>query len=224
MVKVKGSRRQASARETRRTVLAAATQLFVEQGFAATTIDEVAALAGVSRPTVFAVGNKAELFKLARDVAMAGDDEHLAVSQRESAQRVLNEPDPLACVALLALHVTEVQERYGPLDEVLRQAAGSDTTLAELWRTSEAQRLQGATLFVDALATRTALRRAQKDAIDVLWLLMAPDMYQRLVRDRGWSRPRYVSWLTETIADLLLPIPTAPAPEVEVESHGDNAP
>lgn len=204
MTAVKGSRRQASARETRRAVLAAATQLFVERGFAATTIDQVATSAGVSRPTVFAVGSKAQLLRLARDVAMAGDDEQLAVSQRESAQRVLTESDLRSSVALLALHVTGVQERYAPLDEVLRQAAGGDAELADLWRTSEAQRRQGATLFVDHLVSKTGLRRSREDSIDVMWLLMAPDQYQRLVRDRGWPRRRYLRWLTETISDLLL--------------------
>jgi AcrR family transcriptional regulator len=204
---VKGSRRQASARETRRAVLGGAAELFVERGFTATTIDEVAARAGVSRPTVFAVGSKAELLRLARDVTMAGDDEQLAVSQRESAQRVLSEPDPRSCVELLALHVTGVQERYGPLDEVLRQAAGVDAELADLWRASEAQRRQGAMLFVDALASKTGLRHQREDAIDVLWLLMAPDQHQRLVRGRGWSRRRYLRWLTETITDLLLTPP-----------------
>lgn len=221
VVTVKGSRRQASARETRRAVLAAAAQLFVERGFAATTIDEVATSAGVSRPTVFTVGSKAELLKLARDDAMAGDDEQLTVSQRESAQRVLTEPDPRSCVALLALHVTGVQERYGPLDEILRQAAGGDVELAALWQTSEAQRRQGATLFVDALADKACLRRSRAETIDVLWLLMAPDQYQRLVRDRGWSRSQYLRWLTETISDLLL---TPPALAPETEAREDRRP
>lgn len=211
MTDVKLGRRQAAARETRRAVLAAAAELFVERGYAATTINEVAARAGCSRPTVFAIGTKAELLRLARDIAMAGDDEHLAVSQRESAQRVLSEPDPRTYMELLAEHVTGVQERYGPLDEILRQAAGADAELAVLWRTSEAQRRQGATLFVDALANKTGLRHPREDAIDVLWLLMAPDQHQRLVGGRGWSRRRYLRWLTETLIDLLLSPPAAPS-------------
>lgn len=209
MGNVKGSRRQVSARETRRAVLTAAAELFVERGYATTTMDQVAARAGVSRPTVFAVGSKADLLRLARDVAMAGDDEQLTVLQRDSAQRVLSEPDPDTCLELLALHVAGVQERYGPLDEVLRQAAGVDTELANLWQTSEGQRRQGATLFIDALGRKAGLRRPRDEAIDVLWLLMAPDQRQRLVRSRGWSSGRYLRWLTETMADLLLEPPAA---------------
>ncbi|MDQ6642179.1 MAG: TetR/AcrR family transcriptional regulator [Actinomycetota bacterium] len=185
-------------------MLDAATDLFVEQGWSATTVDQIAARAGTSRPTVFALGSKARLLKLARDVAMAGDDEDLAVSQRQSAQRVLAEPDPERCLERLAMHVTGVVERYAPLDEVLRHAAHNDPELTELWRTSEAQRRTGARLFIDNLALKGRLNGSRSTMVDVLWLLMAPDQYCRLVRDRGWSRRRYVTWLAAAMAALLL--------------------
>lgn len=202
MEEVKGSRREQAAHQTRRQVLAVAAELFVTRGYVATTIDQVAAAAGVSRPTVFAIGNKAQLFALARDVAMAGDDDAAPVSQRESAQRVLGARDPHDLLALLAEHVTAVQERYGPLDEALHRGAGADPELAALWRTAESQRRQGAALFVGALA---ALAQPADDAVDTLWLLMAPDVHTRLVRIGGWSRRRYVAWLTRSLRALLLP-------------------
>lgn len=207
MDQVKPSRREESARATRRAVLLAATELFTTCGWRATTIDEVAARAGVSRPTVFAVGSKAQLFKQARDVAMAGDDTDLPVSQRESAQRVLQEEDPQRCLAAMAEHFTGMQERYGPLDAVLRQAAGADDELAELWRTSEQQRRTAAALFVDSLASKAPLAGPRDRMIDVAWLLMAPDTHTRLVRDRGWSRRAYASWLQTTLHALLLAPP-----------------
>ena len=75
-------RRQAHA--TRSAVLAAARELFLEQGYGATTVEQVAARAGVSKPTVFtAVGNKQTLLKVVRDVAMAGDDEPVTINERE---------------------------------------------------------------------------------------------------------------------------------------------
>jgi hypothetical protein len=118
---------------------------------------------------------------------------------RESAQRVVHEPDPRRLLALMAEHVAGVQERYSRLDEVLHSAADSDEELAELWRTSEAERRTGATLFLRALADRTPLALPEHEAIDVLWTLMAPDLHTRLVRDRGWSRQRYVDWLAHTL-------------------------
>lgn len=205
MADVKGSRREQAARETRRQVLAAAAELFVARGYVATTMEQVAAAAGVSRPTVFAVGSsKAQLFALARDVAMAGDDDAAPVSQRESVQRVLAAEDPDELLGLLAEHVVGVQERYGPLDEVLHRGAGADPDLAALWRTAEQQRRQGASLLVGALAGRSALAVATDDAVDTVWLLMAPDVHTRLVRDRGWSRDRYVAWLERSLRVLLL--------------------
>lgn len=193
------SRREEQARATRAAVLRAATELFVAQGYAATTMDQIATAARVSRPTVFAVGSKPRLLALARDLAMAGDDEQAPVSMRESAQRVLRESDPRRLVSLLAEHVAGVQERYSRLDEVLHSAADADEDLAELWRTSEAQRRTGATLFLRALADRTPLALSEQEAIDVLWTLMAPDLHTRLVRDRGWSRDRYVDWLAHAL-------------------------
>lgn len=198
------SRRTEQARATRRAVISAATELFLEQGYAATTIDQVATAARVSRPTVFAVGSKARLLALAREVAMAGDDEQVAVAQRESARRVLDEPDPVHLVQLLAEHVTGVHERYSRLDEVLHSAAGGDEELADLWRTSEEQRRVGAALFVGALSRSAPLALPEQEAVDVLWTLMAPDLHTRLVRVRGWSRERYVDWLGGALRALLL--------------------
>lgn len=204
MTAVKGSRRAESAQQTRRAVIAAAAALFVDRGYVATTIDDIAAAAGVSRPTVFSVGSKAQLLALARDVAMAGDDAPVAVTQRDSAQRVLGAPDTARLLELLAEHVTGVQERYGPLDEVLHRAADADPELEELWRRSEEQRRQGAAVFVEALAERAPLAVDPDEAVDALWLLMAPDVHTRLVRDRGWPRRRYASWLARAIGALLV--------------------
>lgn len=201
MAEVKRSRRDESARQTRRDVLSAAAELFVAQGWAATTVAQVAARAGVSRPTVFAVGSKATLLRLARDLAMAGDDEPVAVSDRDGVQQVLLEPDPREWCRLLAEHVAGVQGRYGALDEVLRRAAGADAELAELWTTSEEQRRRGAELFAGDLARKTAVRVG---ASDVLWLLMAADTRTRLVRDSGWDPAAYVDWLAESLEHLLL--------------------
>lgn len=201
---VKVPRRQEQARQTRRAVLECARDLFVAKGWEATTIDQIAAQAGVSRPTVFAVGSKAELLRLVRDLALAGDDEELTVSQRASAQQVLAEPDARRAADLLAEHVTAVVERYAPVDAVLRQAAGRDEELAALWRTSEEQRRTGAALFVHHLASSADLALPREQAVDVLWLLMAPDQYTRLVSDRGWPRRRFVAWLGSAIRALLL--------------------
>ena len=58
--------------ETRRAIVSAAARLFVAQGFGRTTIEAIAAEAGVGRNTVFSVGGKLDLLKLALDWAVVG--------------------------------------------------------------------------------------------------------------------------------------------------------
>ena len=197
-------RREASARETRRVVLQAAHTLFVRHGYAATTIDQIAELAQVSRPTVFAVGSKSALLKLARDIAMAGDDAPVAVSDRAGFQGILAEPDARESLRLFAAHVAAVARRYADLDEVLHRAAGSDPDLAELWQTGESQRRDAAGAVTDKLASKASLALAPQQAVDVLALLMAPSQYHQLVLVCGWAHDDYVDWLAVAMQRLLL--------------------
>lgn len=201
-------RRQEAARLTRRAILDAARELFVAQGYAATSIDQIAERAHVSKPTVFAsVGSKRDVLKILRDRALAGDDEPLPVPARPWVQEVLAEPNPQRTLRLYAHGAIQLQARYADLEEVLHAAAGADEELRDLWRTNEDERLQAAGLFVGNLLTKGALRagldRAQ--AIDILWLYMATDNFRRLVRERGWSLPRYEQWLGDTLCEQLLP-------------------
>jgi AcrR family transcriptional regulator len=145
--------RAQQAAATRKAVLDAARALFVEQGYGATTVDQIAARAGVSKPTVFtAVGNKQTVLSAVRDVAMAGDDETVSVVERPLAQRVLAEPDQRRSLQLLAEHITGLCRRYAEIDRVLSGAAGSgDVAIRGLWQTSEDQRLAGARIWAESL-------------------------------------------------------------------------
>jgi AcrR family transcriptional regulator len=212
MAEVKGAQRpytsalraeQATA--TRAAVIAAARELFLAQGYGATTVDQVAHRAGVSKPTVFtAVGNKATLLSAVRDVAMAGDDAPVAIADRPSAQQVVDEPDPHRAVELLAAVATGINSRYAEINEVVRGAAGTgEAALRELWETSEAQRLAGAWIWARALAAKGALRADEATTVDLLWLHLAPESYHRLVHVRGWSPERYQRWLAAGLAGLL---------------------
>ena len=187
--------RAQQAEATRRAVLDAARELFVAQGYGATTLDQIAARAGVSKPTVFsAVGNKQTVLSAVRDVAMAGDDEKLSMVERPLAEQIRHEPDARRAVQLLAGLFTGIGRRYARVDEVLRGAAHSgEPGLRELWQTSEDQRLTGARIWATALAGKGRFRDGVDvdTATDVLWLYMAPDQYHRLVHVRGWSDERF---------------------------------
>src|SRR5215210_1080881 len=104
--------RESQARQTRRQIVAAAGRLYADQGFAATTIDAIAAEAGVSRKTVFtSVGGKVALLKLAYDYALAGDDEPVPMIEREGLQTIIAQPDPYEQMRLFAEFVTGTGER-----------------------------------------------------------------------------------------------------------------
>lgn len=212
MAEVKGARRyssprrEAAARATRRAVIAAAHELFVTRGYAATTIDDIARAAQVSRPTVYTVGSKADLLKVVRDVAIAGDDDPVAVPDRPSVAAVLEAPDAVAALRLHARNVADIHVRVAEVDQVLRQAADTDPDLQQLWDDAERQRHDGATLIVDSLLDKGRLRAGldRDRAIDVLWLLMAPDHLARL-RRRGWDDADYATWIADTFVRQLLP-------------------
>lgn len=199
--------RTGRAQGTRRAVLTAARELFLERGYGATTVEEVAARAGVSKPTVFsAVGNKQELLRAVRDVAIAGDDEPIPVAQRTSATRIRESRTQEQAVALLADHLTGVARRYAPIHEVLRGAASTgQPELRELWAVEEQQRLTGARHWVEVLAAKGPVRDklTMDEASDQLWLLMAPDNYLRLVHERGWQESAYRCWLEHCIQTLV---------------------
>jgi AcrR family transcriptional regulator len=199
--------RDQQVQATRRAVLQAARQLFITQGFRATTIEQIAQQAGVSKPTVFnAVGNKQALLRAVRDVAIAGDDEPVPVARRPMTDRIRAEPDQRRAIELLAQHLSGVARRYAQINEVLHAAAdGGEEDLRQLWETEEDQRLTGARFWVDTLASKGPLRPGlgHADAVDVMWLLMSPDQYYRLVHRRQWSGQKYQRWLAASIAALV---------------------
>ena len=101
--------------------------MFLARGYAATTIDAIAAAARVSRRTVFnSVGGKVVLLRLAMEWAIVGDDEPVALAERPGVRAILAEPDPRRALALWAQMVVEVASRVAPVSEVLTAAADAD--------------------------------------------------------------------------------------------------
>ncbi len=195
--------RAQQAAASRAAVLAAAQRLFLSQGYGATTVDQIAREAGVSKPTVFsAVGNKVEVFATVRDVAMAGDDEQRSVTQGASVAAIAAAADLAGSIDAAARHVAQVNRRYRRLDAVLRNACGTDPAMRELLETAESQRLIGAGHLLDRLCSHGTLGLGRHRAQDTLWLLMAPDTYTRLVDERGWSEQEYCGWLSDEIGAM----------------------
>jgi AcrR family transcriptional regulator len=203
--------RDAQARRTRRRVLEAATALFLAHGFAGTTMRAVAAGAEVSVATVeLLFGTKVALLKAAIDVAIAGDDEPVAVLDRAWAGAARRAESASDVLALLADVLTAAQERSSGLVLAVFEGARADPTLAELAVRLTAQRRTTAQWVVDTLARCASV---EEDAVDTLWMLMDSAVYDRLVHRLGWTTDRYRDWFARSAARLLLhPVPLQEAP------------
>lgn len=202
------SGRRAQAARTRQAVLDAARELFLDQGYAATTIAAVAARAGVSGPTVYAAfGSKAGLLKQTIDVSLAGDDEPVAIANRPIYRWVTEAATQTELLRRLAVMETELNVRAAGLYDVLYRAADTEPELAELVATFEAQRLDGAERAVARLAGLGPLPAGRTKAAirDAIWLANEPVQYTLLVTRRGWSRARYQAWFIDALLGLLEP-------------------
>ncbi|CAA9216721.1 MAG: Transcriptional regulator, AcrR family [uncultured Acidimicrobiales bacterium] len=203
---VKGSTYRSNIRrgDAPRLVVAAARQLFSTKGYAATSIDEIAAEAGVARPTVFtAVGPKHVILKRVIDHALAGDDAPFAVADRPWFREALEEPEPARSLQLHARNLCWIAQRVGPLLRALEAAAAVDPQAAALWAEHQGQRREGMAIFAAALAAKTQLRVDEATVTDTLWALQ-PATYLRLVEDGGWSVDRYQRWLSDLFQRLFL--------------------
>jgi AcrR family transcriptional regulator len=195
------------ARRTRRRIVDAAAELFAEHGYAGTTIDAVATAAGVSRKTVFdSVGGKAQLMKLAYDLAIVGDDEPVPLADRPEMRAMLAEPDYGKRLAMYASLVVGIDRRLSSAWRAFEGAATSDPEAAKFYVAMVQQRRQAmreaAQMFADAGALRPDLD--VEVAADLMWFYNDPSLYDKLVRQRGWSVNRFQAWLAEALQVQLL--------------------
>ena len=200
--------RDEQARRTRRAIVTAAHDLFLAQGYAATTIDGIAAAAHVSRRTVFnSVGGKAALLKLAWDWAIVGDDEPVALADRPAIKAILAESDPRKALMLWVQTVTDVAARTTPLGEVLAAAADLEPTAAQLIAETSRNRMVGATVFIRYLASLDGLAAGmtEQHAAELCWALTDGHLYRLLVTQRGWGTAGFSRWLSASLTAALLP-------------------
>lgn len=203
------SRRRRRAEARQHQALKVAEELFLDRGYAATTVAEVARRADVSPQTIYATfGGKRGLLRRLMDVRVAGDEEPVPLLDRDWYRHILTEPDPRRLLDRHATSVRQILDRVGPLIIVMRQAAATDPHLDADYRTDTRQRRYSTQRAVsDALAQRKALRPGldADTAADILWTLSSPECYEALVLERGWAPTAFENWLADTLAATLLP-------------------
>jgi AcrR family transcriptional regulator len=200
------TRKQLAAEETQRVVVEAASRLFLDRGYHATSIGRIAAEAGVAVQTIYnAVGSKRDLLSRVLDFAAAGERAPVRVPQfmREQAE---SEPDPRRIIAQLVEFWCGALPRTAPAFRIIREAAAADPEIATLERNRSAQRLHNYRQAAQLLADRNALRPGLTidDAAATIFAIGHPETYRVLVLDGHWDDEAWRTWAQATLEGALL--------------------
>jgi AcrR family transcriptional regulator len=199
------SLREAQIAQTEERIIAAATELFLENGYVPTTLEAVAKRAEVAARTVYVrFGTKASLFKRVVDVAIVGDTEPVGVLDRDWAQAWMTAPTAAERIAASAAIGRQIMQRTGALFAVAQQAAAVEPLIAEFWQQGREQSRQAQAMFWTRMADDGLL----DPAIDLDWLidtaalLAAAETYLLITRMTSWDLDTYQSWLAATLTRL----------------------
>jgi AcrR family transcriptional regulator len=201
------SRRKDQARLTRARIVDAASALFVDRGYAATSIAAIAERAGVAPQTVYgAFGTKAALLVEAIGVAMAGDDEPVALYDRPGFQAALAAPDPAAAAAAIARLTRLVLDRAAGIFHAAETATADDPEIAALWVGGQRARLTDMRRLARDLRRSGHLRAdlTPDEAADLLYALGSPQTYRLFTVARAWAPAKYERWLRDSILRTVL--------------------
>ncbi len=200
------TRQQIAAEETQRVIVEAATRLFMECGYHATSIGRIASEAGVAVQTIYnSIGSKRDVLSRVLDYAAAGERAPIPVPQfmREQAEHEL---DPRRIIAQIVEFWRGALPRTAPIFRVIREAATLDQEAAALERARAAQRLANYGGAARLLAERGALREGltSDQAAATIFAIGHPETYRTLVLDGDWDEERWSAWILATLQAALL--------------------
>jgi AcrR family transcriptional regulator len=200
--------RAEQAKETRTRISDAARALFLERGFAATTMAAVAEQAGVAPETVYAAyRSKAGLLEGVVRSAVFRDGEPDEALQAGWVKELLRLPDLPTQITALARHTAQTVALTSPIYATMTGAGTSASELDELQRQLRKLRFSSQAAVIAAIATEQTLRPELtiEEAADTFSALASPELHHILTTDRGWSQERYARWLEQTTKAALLP-------------------
>src|SRR6185436_9428871 len=189
------SRRRAQAAATRVDILDAAQRRFEAGGYAATTMEAIAAEAGVALKTVYvAFETKSGLLRaLWNHLLRAGRDD-TPVAQQDWYRDVVAERDPGRKLELAAQASRAAKERIGAVLEVIRSAAYADVDIGALWERIQTEFHANQRVIVESLEPALRPGLDVDAATDILWTLNHPNVWQLLVDQRGWTPEQWERW------------------------------
>ncbi|MGC0141915.1 MULTISPECIES: TetR/AcrR family transcriptional regulator [unclassified Pseudactinotalea] len=187
--------------EARAQVVRIATELFIRQGYVATTLGEIAQEAGVAVQTIYSAhGSKVGLIAAAHDVALAGDGEPVplvdrawfrALSRCESATEAWR-------AALDEMHVRTA--RVAPIYRAML-AAEADPEVMELMRTMRRQRAEFSRLLADQICGRPGGALVDRGRLaTVIYATESVECYLLFVLESGWTLTEWRHWVFSSVA------------------------
>ncbi|MEU8121627.1 helix-turn-helix domain-containing protein [Spirillospora sp. NPDC049024] len=199
-------KRAERSRRTRGKVIEAARELFVAQGYGATSLQEVADRAGVAVQTVYFVfGNKRALFKDVVDTSIAGDAEPVATMEREWFRAACAEPTAAGQLRAHVHGTGEILGRVAPILPMIAAAGAADPQIAAQWPDDPDPRYTVHRAAAEALVAKPDARPgvSAEMAADLLFGLLSPQLYLLFVQDRGWTPDAWEEWARTTLAAQL---------------------
>lgn len=189
--------RAQQAAVTRDRIADAARRLFASRGYGSTSIDSIAAEAGVAVRTVYATfGNKREILS---HICGAWLDR---AGAREAAREVLAEPDTKKRLERAAHWLTHLYAAGFDVVEILESATDDSPETRELLRAKLAGRDHVMDEMIASLAPDLTVPLAEAQAM--FRGLAAPPLYRELVVVGGWSPDRLANWMADVLHVHLL--------------------
>jgi AcrR family transcriptional regulator len=212
MVEVKDRRKYSSAvREeqavrTRTRILDAAAELFLERGYARTTMKDIAVQAEVARDTVHAIfGSKAGVLTALINYRLVPDGSVTNVTQLPGALAIKGEVDQRKQIELFARFIAGISTELRPVYEILRTASAVEPEMAKVFEEMDQFRMNNMQTYARWIAARGPLRVSIRQAGETIWALASLDVARMLCDELGWTESQHARWLSDTLIRTLLP-------------------
>ena len=206
--------RRGRAKATHWRIVKAAYRLFCTQGYAGTTMAQIAEAAGVAVQSVyFTFHTKAALLSRAYDFAVMGEEEPQIPQRQAWYQAMTAEPDVTQALRHFITGVGEITRRVTPLALAAQVAADGDPDTARVMAFHDGMQADAYREVVKLLSAKAELRPGLSldRGTDLLLLYAGTDVYHVMVEMRGWSHDEFLGWTVVALADQLFGR-IAPAP------------
>jgi len=212
-------RRQQAAAATREAIIEAALELFACQGYARTTVAQIADAAQVAANTVYtSVGGKPQLLAAITEGGTGDPD------VAETLAAVAGATDPAQVIRLTATGTRRVNQRRAKAVAVLLDSAQADPAAAEMLRVTVRYYRETLATLARRLEDLGAVEPPDLSrAAEVFWYLFGWTSWRTLITDLGWSWDDAEQWLAQRGIDALLK-PARPSPQAlsRLAGRGEN--